>query len=73
MPAGPYRHRVIIQSFTAVSDGMQSGYLLRDVINQVNAIHFEAQDELFTLGHLYESMSDSADHSRSSKRSATPM
>jgi SPP1 family predicted phage head-tail adaptor len=22
MPAGPYRHRVIIQSFTAVSDGM---------------------------------------------------
>jgi len=22
MPAAPYRHRVIIQSFTAVSDGM---------------------------------------------------
>ena len=35
---------------------MQSGYLLRDVINLVNSIHFDAQDELFTLGHLYESM-----------------
>ena len=35
---------------------MISGYLLRDVINKVNGIHFLAKEEMFTLGHLYESM-----------------
>ena len=35
---------------------MTSGYLLRDVINSVGGIHFTAQEELFTLGSLYESM-----------------
>ena len=35
---------------------MKSGYLLRDVINKVNGIHFTASDELHTLGALYESM-----------------
>ena len=50
------RKRVIASVFSRLSNRMQSGYLLRDVINQVNQIHFESQDELFTLGHLYESM-----------------
>ena len=35
---------------------MISGYLLRDVINKVNGIHFTSSDEIHTLGHLYESM-----------------
>lgn len=39
-----------------ITSRMQSGYLLRDVINQVSSINFLQQDELFTLGFLYESM-----------------
>jgi len=39
-----------------ITSRMQSGYLLRDVINAVNSINFLQQDELFTLGFLYESM-----------------
>jgi type I restriction enzyme M protein len=35
---------------------MQSGYLLREVLNKVNNIHFLAKEELFTLGTIYESM-----------------
>ena len=35
---------------------MASGYLLRDVINKLNGIHFTSSDELHTLGALYESM-----------------
>lgn len=50
------RKRVIASVFSRLTNRMQSGYLLRDVINYVNGIHFESQDELFTLGHLYESM-----------------
>lgn len=50
------RKRVIASVFSRLTNRMQSGYLLRDVINSVNSIHFESQDELFTLGHLYESM-----------------
>lgn len=50
------RKRIIASVFSRLSNRMQSGYLLRDVINHVNQIHFESQDELFTLGHLYESM-----------------
>lgn len=50
------RKRVIASVFSRLTNRMQSGYLLRDVINSVSSIHFESQDELFTLGHLYESM-----------------
>ncbi len=50
------RKRVIASVFSRLTNRMQSGYLLRDVINSVHSIHFESQDELFTLGHLYESM-----------------
>src|SRR5215470_18736470 len=35
---------------------MINGYLLRDVINKVNDIHFTSSDEIHTLGQLYESM-----------------
>ena len=35
---------------------MANGYLLRDVVNKVNEIHFTSKDEIHTLGALYESM-----------------
>jgi type I restriction enzyme M protein len=35
---------------------MLSGYLLRDVLNKVSGIHFTSTEEIYTLGHLYESM-----------------
>lgn len=50
------RKQVVATVFSGQTLRIQSGYLLRDVINQINAIHFESRDELFTLGHLYESM-----------------
>ncbi len=50
------RRQVIGTVFNGVANRMLSGYLLRDVINQVNAINFLQQDELFTLGFLYEAM-----------------
>jgi type I restriction enzyme M protein len=50
------RRRVIATVFKDITCRMLSGYLLRDVINKVNGIHFLAQEEVFTLGHLYETM-----------------
>ncbi len=35
---------------------MVSGYLMRDILNKLNEIHFTSSDEIHTLGHLYESM-----------------
>ena len=35
---------------------MVTGYLLREVINKVNEIHFTSKEEIHTLGHLYETM-----------------
>lgn len=48
--------RTVATVFKEVSNRMQSGYLLRDVINKVNGIHFNSSEEIHTLGHLYESM-----------------
>jgi type I restriction enzyme M protein len=42
--------------FAETYNRMLSGYLLRDVVNLVDSIHFESKDEIFTLSHLYESM-----------------
>jgi type I restriction enzyme M protein len=50
------RRRVIAMVFKDITCRMLSGYLLRDVVNKVSGIHFLAQEELFTLGHLYETM-----------------
>ena len=50
------RRRVIATVFKDITCRMLSGYLLRDVINKVSGIHFLAKEELFTLGHLYETM-----------------
>ena len=53
---GDDRRDVIAMVFRGVDNRMKSGYLLRDVVNKVAAIHFTASDELHTLGTLYESM-----------------
>jgi type I restriction enzyme M protein len=50
------RRTVIATVFNGVINRMTSGYLLRDIVNKVAGIHFTAQEELFTLGTLYESM-----------------
>jgi type I restriction enzyme M protein len=53
---GGDRRDVIATVFKGTINCMINGYLLRDVINKVNDIHFTSSDEIHTLGHLYESM-----------------
>ena len=53
---GDDRRDVIASVFAGVNNRMDSGYLLKDVINKVNDIHFDSTEEIHTLGHLYESM-----------------
>jgi type I restriction enzyme M protein len=53
---GDDRREVIATVFRGVDNRMKSGYLLRDVVNKVAAIHFSSSEELHTLGALYESM-----------------
>jgi type I restriction enzyme M protein len=50
------RRDVIATVFRGIDNRMKSGYLLRDVIDKVDAIHFTASDELHTLGALYENL-----------------
>lgn len=53
---GTDRRDVVAKVYSGVINRMISGYLLRDVINLVNNIHFNSSDEIHTLGHLYEIM-----------------
>ena len=53
---GGDRRDVIATVFRGIVNRMVNGYLLRDVINKVNGIHFTSSDEIHTLGALYESM-----------------
>lgn len=50
------RRDVIATVFKGVNNRMVSGYLLRDVVNKINGIHFNSTEETHTLGRLYESM-----------------
>ena len=50
------QREVIANVFKGVQNRMVSGYLLRDILNKINAIHFSASEEIHTLSHLYESM-----------------
>jgi len=54
--SGKARQDVIANVFKGVSNRMESGYLLRDVINKVTGIHFTASEEMHTLSRLYENM-----------------
>lgn len=50
------RRDVIATVFKGTVNRMINGYLLRDVINKVDEIHFTSTEEIHTLGNLYESM-----------------
>jgi type I restriction enzyme M protein len=50
------RRDVIASVFRGTVNRVQSGYILRDVLDKVNEIHFSSSDEIHTLSHLYESM-----------------
>jgi type I restriction enzyme M protein len=47
---------VIANIFRGVNNRMSSGFLLREIVNKVNGIHFSSSEEIHTLSHLYESM-----------------
>ncbi|TIQ90582.1 MAG: SAM-dependent DNA methyltransferase, partial [Mesorhizobium sp.] len=47
------RKDVVSTVFRDLSNRMLSGYLLRDVINLVDGIHFDASEEIHTLGRFY--------------------
>lgn len=53
---GGDRRDVIATVFKGTVNRMINGYLLRDVINKINGIHFSSSEEIHTLGRLYESM-----------------
>jgi len=53
---GGDRRDVIATVFRGTVNRMTIGYLLRDVINKINGIHFTSSEEIHTLSHLYESM-----------------
>lgn len=54
--SGTERKDVIATVFKGVQNRMINGYLLRDVVNEIDKIHFTSNEELNTLSHLYESI-----------------
>ena len=50
------RRDVIATVFEGLNNRMINGYLLRDVIDKVNGIHFNSTEEMHTLSRLYETM-----------------
>ncbi len=55
-PNGGDRRDVIRTVFQGMLNRMINGYLLRDILNKINKIHFASTEEIYTLGHFYESM-----------------
>jgi type I restriction enzyme M protein len=53
---GDDRRDVISTVYKGVDNRMKSGYLLRDVINEIGGIHFTSSEELHTLGAVYEGL-----------------
>jgi type I restriction enzyme M protein len=53
---GRDRRDVIATVFRGLSNRMESGYLLRDVINLIDGIHFDSSEEIHTLSRLYEGL-----------------
>jgi type I restriction enzyme M protein len=53
---GDNRRDVIATVLKGVDNRMKSGYLMRDILNKIAAIHFTSSEEMHTLGALYESM-----------------
>lgn len=70
---GADRRDVIATVFRGAINRMINGYLLRDVINKVNGIHFNSSEEIHTLSHLYEAMlKEMRDAARGSGEFYTP-
>ncbi|MDE1223664.1 type I restriction-modification system subunit M [Vibrio aestuarianus] len=53
---GGDRRDVIATVFKGMQNRMINGYLLRDVIDKINGIHFNSSEEMHTLSRLYETM-----------------
>lgn len=53
---GGDRRDVIATVFKDMHNRMINGYLLRDVVDKVNGIHFNSSEEMHTLSRLYETM-----------------
>ena len=53
---GGARRDVIATVFQGFTNRMESGYLLRDVVNLIDGIHFDSSEEIHTLGRLYETL-----------------
>lgn len=53
---GGDRRDVIASVFRGIQNRMLNGYLLRDVIDKINGIHFNASEEIHTLSRFYEAM-----------------
>jgi type I restriction enzyme M protein len=53
---GTERKDVIATVFKGIANRMINGYLLRDVVNKIDEIHFTNNEEINTLSHLYESI-----------------
>lgn len=47
---------VVSGIFHGLDNRMRSGYQLRELINELNKIHFDSADDIHTMAHLYESM-----------------
>ena len=53
---GVERRDVVASVFRGTVNRLQSGYILRDVLDKITEIHFSSSEEIHTLSHLYESM-----------------
>ena len=47
---------IISAIFTNTINRVNSGYLLSDVITEIKNIHFELNDDMFALSHIYEDL-----------------
>ena len=50
------RRDVVANVFQGFSNRMESGYLLRDVVNLIDGIQFHVSEEVHTLGRFYETL-----------------
>lgn len=53
---GRDRRDVIATVFRGFQNRMESGYLLRDVVDLIDGIHFDSSEEIHTLSRLYEGL-----------------
>lgn len=51
-----YERDVVAQVFSDVYNRMVSGYLLAELIEQVDRVNFNSSDDLHMMAHVYESM-----------------